>query len=281
VRLRLFLCVSIAIHLLIAAGIYSIPPEKEKKKQEFSARLVTPQEALQPQVIPMPKPPAQKPAPVPLIKPPRATAQKREPRSPRVPVVPYTSPTPVSPDLPVVPGEGSGTGKALPKGPLPGTGTPEGPGAGKGLERSPESSRPGSARSRIFDRSITEQIAGKDPAAQSGNSSEITFDTREYRYAGYMNKLRDKIQSVWVYPAEAASRGIYGDLKIRFTINKDGRLGKIELVRTSGYKTLDDSAVRALKEGEPYWPLPEEWKMDSYTILGHFIYSLYGYQQLR
>jgi protein TonB len=79
-----------------------------------------------------------------------------------------------------------------------------------------------------------------------------------------------------MYPPDAAAMGIYGDLKITFTIKKDGRLGDIQLVRTSGYKMLDDAAIRALKDGEPYWPLPDEWGMDTYTIQGHFGYSLYG-----
>ena len=62
---------------------------------------------------------------------------------------------------------------------------------------------------------------------------------------------------------------------------KDGKLGAVELVRTSGYKMLDDAAIKALKDGEPYWPIPEEWGMESYTISGHFIYSIYGYPQVR
>jgi protein TonB len=54
-------------------------------------------------------------------------------------------------------------------------------------------------------------------------------------------------------------------------------LGAVELIRTSGHKSLDDAAMKALKEGEPYWPLPDEWGMEAYTIEGHFIYSIYGY----
>lgn len=136
-------------------------------------------------------------------------------------------------------------------------------------------------RSRLFDPAITSEIAGKGAAARAGKDDAITFDTRDYRYAGYMHKLRDKIQSIWVYPPSAVAEGKYGDLKIRFTIKKDGRLGKVELVRTSGYRLLDNAALEALKDGEPYWPLPDEWGMEEYTILGHFVYSLYGYQQLR
>ncbi|MBA4372613.1 MAG: hypothetical protein C0402_07085 [Thermodesulfovibrio sp.] len=302
--LRLFLTVSIVIHILIAIGIYYLPDAKQPEKQGFLTRLVTQEEVRQSQVPPPPV--AVRPAERPL--PPRSFPRQPK-REALLSQKPSSRPPDISSDRPVVPGEGSDTGETLPKGQKPAAGqsvTPErsadsaqsthsgsdsGPGAEPANEpaksgRSPEAARQRSSgrdsgRSRLFDPMITAEIAGKDASARSGRDDAITFDTRDYRYAGYMHKLRDKIQSIWVYPPAAAAEGKYGDLKIRFTINKNGRLGKVELVRTSGYKLLDDAAIKALKDGEPYWPLPEEWGMESYSILGHFIYSLYGYQQLR
>lgn len=72
-------------------------------------------------------------------------------------------------------------------------------------------------------------------------------------------------------------RGIYGDLYIKFTIDKKGKLISLELLRTSGYKMLDDAAIKALKDAEPFWPLPDDWQKDSLTITGHFIYTLHGF----
>ena len=50
----------------------------------------------------------------------------------------------------------------------------------------------------------------------------------------------------------------------------------MELVRTSGYRSLDEAAMKALKDAAPYWPLPEDWKEEELTVKGHFIYSIYG-----
>ena len=50
----------------------------------------------------------------------------------------------------------------------------------------------------------------------------------------------------------------------------------MELVRTSGYRSLDEAAMKALKDVAPYWPLPEDWKEEELTVKGHFIYSIYG-----
>lgn len=132
-----------------------------------------------------------------------------------------------------------------------------------------------SPRQRLFaaEREAADVIAQKE---EPGKDNGITFDTKELRYSGYMSRLQGRIEGIWKYPQEAASKGIYGDLRIKFTIKKDGMLGNIELARTSGHRSLDEAAMRALKDAEPFWPLPEEWSKEGLTIDGHFIYTLHG-----
>lgn len=130
-----------------------------------------------------------------------------------------------------------------------------------------------SNREKLFDRTIIAGIAAKE---ELRNDNTVKLDTKDFRYGPYMGRLRDRIEGVWKYPAAAARRGIYGDLEITFTINKNGRLSDIEVTRTSGHSSLDAAAVQALKDGEPYWPLPEDWGKDSLTIPGHFTYTIYG-----
>lgn len=130
-------------------------------------------------------------------------------------------------------------------------------------------------KDRLFDKDVVERLASKEKEEVKPDRG-ITFDTNELKYYSYMQRLKDKIEGIWKYPPEAAEKGIYGDLYIRFTIKKNGKLGNIELLRTSGYRSLDDAAMKALKDAEPFWPLPEEWKKEDLIITGHFIYSLYG-----
>ncbi len=272
---------------MIAAGIYYLPSPEEKKKQDFSASLVTPEEAMPPEDKPLAVPPPARPDKQAVR--PRSIPHPSA-RSQNMPSIPASPPRDTSQDRPMVPGEGSDIGSPLPRDQQPGTKPEIGPELRSDMRaepvgrtgRSSDTPKKGvSTRSKLFDPMITSEIALRDAASKPGKDDTITFETRDYRYAGYMHKLRDKIQSIWIYPPAAAAEGKYGDLKIRFTIRKDGRLEKIELERTSGYKMLDDAAIKALKDGEPYWPLPDEWGMETYTILGHFIYSLHGYQQLR
>lgn len=129
-------------------------------------------------------------------------------------------------------------------------------------------------RENLFDREVISESAQKQE--DKTTKSTITFDAKEFKYYGYMRRLREKIEGIWLYPSDAATRGIYGDLYINFTIKKNGTLGSVDLIRTSGYRSLDEAAIKALKEAAPYWPLPEEWKEEALTIKGHFIYSLQG-----
>lgn len=130
-------------------------------------------------------------------------------------------------------------------------------------------------KSRLFDSEVIAKAA-KGPTPSEEDARGITFDTEELKYQGYMRLLKDKIEGIWVYPREAAEKGVFGDLVIRFVIRKDGTLGSVKVLRTSGHGMLDEYAVRALRDGEPYWPLPEGWGRKSLTVTGHFIYTLYG-----
>lgn len=139
-------------------------------------------------------------------------------------------------------------------------------------------------REKLFDRNIIGDLAKRESEKEMREREEkgekgksLTLDTKDYKFLIYNERLKERIENIWIYPHEEASRGIYGDLIIRFTIKKNGTLGAVELMRTSGHQNLDTAAMRALKDGEPYWPLPDEWGMDAYTIVGHFVYTIYGY----
>jgi protein TonB len=125
-----------------------------------------------------------------------------------------------------------------------------------------------SPRNFLFDRETIEKYAKKP----SRDDRSHSFDAPGFKHRGYMRLLKQKIERIWEYPDEMARRGVSGDLFITFVINKDGSLGDIRLVRTSGHRELDEAAIKALKDAEPFWPLPDNWEKDGFEINGHFIY---------
>jgi len=128
----------------------------------------------------------------------------------------------------------------------------------------------------FYDREAIESTASSSAREKAKKEDGVTFDTRDMMYRGYLDMLRQKVESVWQYPRKAAQDGIYGDLVIRFIILKDGSLGEVKVLRTSGHRMLDTAAVEALRDGVPYWPLPEGWDRQSLPITGRFIYNIRG-----
>jgi periplasmic protein TonB len=283
---------SVLAHIIAGLLIFLlIPVEKKEGAAPFVTSLVRPEEIEgrgPPRGTPVkPSPQPVRPSPAPQR---QSMPQKLKPS---IPAAPKMRPGQQRAAVPVLPKDISGQGIEKGGGPVgssratPAPAVPEaGGGLGgtqkEGMARLQPSGRPQgpvgmpaapSLRERLFDKEVVGNIAKKEDI---GRDNTLTFDTRDFKYYSYMLKLKERIESVWNYPADAAARGISGDLYIRFTIRKNGSLEEAELMRTSGHRDLDDAAKQALRNAQPYWPLPDEWGKDSLTITGHFVYSIYG-----
>ncbi len=101
----------------------------------------------------------------------------------------------------------------------------------------------------------------------------ISLDTKEEKYASYFARIKHQIERVWVYPDQAARKGISGKLSLKFRISRDGNLLEVRLVDSSGSNLLDDAAINAVKGASPYYPFPVTIERDDLSILATFIYS--------
>jgi periplasmic protein TonB len=101
----------------------------------------------------------------------------------------------------------------------------------------------------------------------------ISLDTTEVKYASYFARIKHQIERVWVYPIEAAERGISGDLTLTFRISKDGNLLGAHLLDQSGYEILDVAALKAVKEAAPFYPFPATIQREKLSIQANFVYT--------
>lgn len=124
-------------------------------------------------------------------------------------------------------------------------------------------------REKLFDRDVINNMA-KTGKEDKNLSSGLTINTSHYKYYGYAYMTAIKIVNAWEDPPDYVKGGIGGATWIKYTIKKNGSLESVELLRTSGFKSLDDYAIKALKDSEPFWPLPTSWGEDTYT--GTFIF---------
>ena len=74
-----------------------------------------------------------------------------------------------------------------------------------------------------------------------------------------METLKSKITSNWYNPL--SSSGISGKFLsvVYFRIFRNGTIGKLKLVKKSGNRFYDLSALRVIKEVIPFPPLPSDY----------------------
>jgi TonB family protein len=220
---------------------------------------------------PAPPPSAASPAPAPRAAPPAprvADAPKDVPKAPPAAAkseepgpAPKTAPPAPAPDQ-------TQTAKATPQpsAPPPQLGAPTPP---RVASAPPESS----ATSGMFRRGGGGGLKG----GRGGIEGEaIPLDSPDPKYQDYFNQIRERIKSKWIYPYEASSRGIGGELAIEFGIAKSGELQFIERRRSSGVELLDDYAMRAVQLASPFPPVPDAISKGGLPIHGIFRYQLLG-----
>lgn len=253
----LFLAASLGLHILIAAVVYFISPHLDRSRPA-----VTPVDVVElPESVLAKLPPVQaRPAPQPFI--------------PRVP--PRPAPESVRPES--IPGPrhfGTSPDIALPR-TSPPQGLPDGSDKGTSAAGKPDTGirTPGKGPLPFLSQADIDAFARKGMPAKKPGEESVTLDTDEFKFISYNRWLKIKVESVLRYPELAALSGLQGTLYIQFDIMKDGALGNLELLKTSGYKILDDEALRAIRNAAPFQTLPDEWHMDRYTIRAAVLFYL-------
>jgi protein TonB len=99
-----------------------------------------------------------------------------------------------------------------------------------------------------------------DSRAKRPRRKYISANTREYRYAAYMEAWRAKVERIGNinYPEEARQRQLSGSLLLDVALTPDGKVDEITVRRSSGHKVLDDAAVRIVELAAPFAPFPDD-----------------------
>ena len=84
---------------------------------------------------------------------------------------------------------------------------------------------------------------------------------------GYGSTVRDRVARQQRYPEDASDRGWEGEVEVRVRVGRDGQLvGKPEIVRSSGFASLDREALRMVRAAAPFRVLPAAFH-DEYAEL--------------
>jgi protein TonB len=89
--------------------------------------------------------------------------------------------------------------------------------------------------------------------------------TQEFRFARYIEDWRLKIERVGElnYPQAARDQKVYGSLVVTVAIKADGALEKVEINRSSGRKILDEAALQIVRLAAPFSPFPGDISRDT------------------
>lgn len=107
--------------------------------------------------------------------------------------------------------------------------------------------------------------AGKPGFGEGGGGGGLAdqIGQSDFPFTWYLQTVRDKISSNWFQ--SLVDPGVNGTFQVAvyFKIFKDGSVSAVDIRESSGIKTLDQSAVRAVMRSANFPPLPDGYD-DSY-----------------
>ncbi|NVK39691.1 MAG: energy transducer TonB [Oceanospirillaceae bacterium] len=86
--------------------------------------------------------------------------------------------------------------------------------------------------------------------------------TLKHSEAAYFENWRRRVEDYGNrnYPTEARDKGIYGSLRLLVKILPDGSVADIEILHSSGYRILDEAAIRIVRLAAPFQPFPVDMR---------------------
>ncbi|MGD0276312.1 MAG: TonB family protein, partial [Syntrophales bacterium] len=100
------------------------------------------------------------------------------------------------------------------------------------------------------------------------------LDDTESKYAPYLMRIKQRIETVWSYPDDALHQKLAGTNMLRFTVEHDGSLVGVRLLTRSGNNSLDLGSIRAVRSAAPFDPIPGEMKLNRLHIIATFDYRI-------
>ena len=115
--------------------------------------------------------------------------------------------------------------------------------------------------------------------SDTGNTAgniEVLSDTKGVDFGPYLSDVLKIVRANWynLIPEEARPPQLMPGLtSIEFAILANGNLAGLRIARKSGSVALDRAAWSGLTAGNPYPPLPEQYKAPYLALRFHFYYN--------
>ena len=105
------------------------------------------------------------------------------------------------------------------------------------------------------------------PAGASSAGAAVMTDYANFCCPDYLNQMVDLIKRNW-----NQDQGAAGQVYVKFTIQRDGSLGDVQVAKSSNISLLDLEAQRAVLKTRALPPLPREFTPNTLTVTVIFDY---------
>lgn len=143
---------------------------------------------------------------------------------------------------------------------------------------SAESRKPSESRSANESRQIDADQPSRELREEAKSPDEpeegVSFEADRKVSTSYLQRLKTKIFLAWKYPEEAIEKGQQGIVRIMFVLDRNGELTAIRVLEGSGSRRLDAASIAAVKDANPFGPLPGDIRDKPLKITGKFCYVL-------
>ncbi len=114
------------------------------------------------------------------------------------------------------------------------------------------------------------------PAVRAGRKWEprrgeetVSFENGS-KYKSYLLDIKQRIEDAWELPPEASG----GALRLIFSVERSGRLSRVELLKSSNDARLDQSALAAVRRAAPFAPMPQGMDLARLHVKAGFRYQV-------
>ena len=104
----------------------------------------------------------------------------------------------------------------------------------------------------------------------------LEFDAKDFEWGPYAKKIYAIVNRNWksVMPLAARMPGVSGKVKVRFRIQKSGKVEALVLLLACGRTALDQAALASITLSDPLPPLPAEFTQDDVGVTFAYYYNL-------
>jgi TonB family protein len=299
--------VSAVIHLALLMVLIAHPPAPRRPERidvstlERKDLVFLPPAAVLRQLVPVPPRPTATVAPLvrPLATPPPAGKKDRISIGPptdlrtKGPIIlrreddltklPKGQPSP-PPPLPAPAGPAESPLLTEKRGGAPETSGREGlrlpPGIGGAVARGDEGSRrkPGSIGDSIpgavegVTRKMQRDAQLGLPTGTGHNMGGLMFDPQGADFTLWTNRFKDEVYRNWIVPQSVVWGAAHGHVDFEFTVERNGTISSLRMLKSSGTASLDRAAQNALT-GSRLLPLPDDYGPPRVTMQVTFVYN--------